>query len=243
MPQTDAPILSPCGNQRQNQAEGDGLHKGKSVLWQPGGHSTLLGQLQPYDGGRSWTGRKRRRRKTMLLMSVQKGHKRKAEQWVCSFVAYFVMVDVVYLNANGRKPVQKRVKIKEVRGFWRVWSRTQEESDKRRHEWCSLSPLKKEAKEGTRASGRSWGKRRMFSESPWKMEYELDQKNKLWLKAQTTINVSFREAAVSPISSLVSLQRVGKESVRRNPSRMWVLPIPCWHCKDKGAPFCLPRNT
>lgn len=70
----------------------------------------------------------------MLLMSVQKGHKRKAEQWVCSFVAYFVMVDVVYLNANGRKPVQKRVKIKEVRGFWRVWSRTQEESDKRRHE-------------------------------------------------------------------------------------------------------------
>lgn len=133
MRQTDAPILSPCRNQRQNQAEGDGLHKGKSVLWQPGGHSTPLGQLQPYDGGRSWTGRKKRRRKMMLLMSVQKGHKRKADQWVCSFVAYFVMVDVVYLNANGRKPVQKRVKIKEVRGFWRVWSWTREESDKRRH--------------------------------------------------------------------------------------------------------------
>lgn len=83
----------------------------------------------------------------------------------------------------------------------------------------------------------------MFSKSPWKVEYELDQKNKVWLKAQMTINVSFREATVSPISSLVSVQRVGKESVRRNPSRMWVLPIPCRHCKDKGALFYLPMNT
>lgn len=83
--------------------------KEKSVLWQPGGHSTPLGQLQPYDGGRSWTGRRDTRGKTMLLMSVQKGHRRKAEQWVCCFVVYFVMVgDVVCLNVNGRKPVQKR---------------------------------------------------------------------------------------------------------------------------------------
>lgn len=77
---------------------------------------------------------KKENKTTMLLMSVQKGHRRKAEQSVCRFVVYFVMVDVVYLNANGRKPIQKRVEIKTVRSFWKVWSWTQQESDKRRHE-------------------------------------------------------------------------------------------------------------